>query len=345
MRIFPIPVIFGLTVFVSQFFLSIAMAEQQGDSTPQDSKQPLDEGDDEDTRTEKDSPPWNLSIKTAGGTQFWTDFLYRNGFRIQQNSLTGHWRLLDKADVRLAWGTKDQCRSVLDERQPVATNRTSDRHVVFLLHGLMRTRHSMTPLQTHLNKEGYDVIRFSYASSRSSIGNHAKALREVMEGLPANTRFSFVGHSMGNIVVRHMIGDLQRDGDSSGLLARCQSMVMMGPPNQGAAIARRLAPTGLYAIVTGKGGMELGPEWDEFVKKLAIPPFPFAIVAGDVSSNRLQNPLVDGSGDFVVSLDEARLEGCQSFETVPVLHSFLMSDPAAMKFVVDFMSSNADTQR
>ena len=145
---------------------------------------------------------------------------------------------------------------------------------------------------------------------------------------------------MGNIVVRHLVSDLGRDGDPQGLLSRCRSMVMLGPPNQGAAIARRLAPSGLYGIVTGKGGMELGPKWDEFVQHLATPPFPFAIIAGDVSMNTLRNPLVEGSSDFVVSVEEAKLKGAESFETVPVLHSFLMNDEKVQKTTIEFIRSH-----
>ena len=86
--------------------------------------------------------------------------------------------------------------------------------------------------------------------------------------------------------------------------------------------------------------MELGPEWDEFVKHLATPPFPFEIVAGDLSKNTIQNPLVGESGDFVVSLDEARLKGCEMFETLPVLHSFLMNDETAQKLTIEFIKSH-----
>ena len=73
-----------------------------------------------------------------------------------------------------------------------------------------------------------------------------------MEGMPDETEFSFVGHSMGGIVVRHLVGDLQRD-DPGDLLKRCRSLVMLGPPNQGASIARRLARTGVFGLVSGKG--------------------------------------------------------------------------------------------
>ncbi len=286
-------------------------------------------------------PNWNLATRTTGGTQLWTDHRHRGGYRLQQHAVTGHWRLLDAADVRQAWGTQEQCESVLDKQMPKVETNDPPKHVIVMLHGLMRTRACMKPLETKLAEEGFpDSIRFSYASTRSSVGDHAAALRETLEDYPADTKFSFVGHSMGNIVVRHLVGDLQRDGDAKKLLPRFKSMVMLGPPNQGAMIARRLAPTGLFGLVTGKGGLELGPDWESFGDKLATPPFPFAIIAGDVSRSLIQNPLVDGSGDFVVSLEEADLAGREWLKTVPVLHSFLMNDLVTMSMTIEFIKEH-----
>lgn len=298
------------------------------------------------TRKETNSSMANrfsLPLKTTGGTQLWTDHANRDGFRIQQNALTGHWRLIDSDDVRQAWGTEAECQSKLDELKPLSSLEKSivQRPTVVLLHGLMRTHHCMKPLEARLGEEGFpSVIRFSYASTRQSVTDHAAALRKVLDGLPEDRTFCFVGHSMGNIVVRHLIGDLERDGDPTGLLPRFRSMVMLGPPNQGAAIARRLAPTGLYGLVTGKGGLEMGRDWDQLEAKLATPSFPFTIIAGDVSQNLIQNPLVDGSSDFVVSLEEARLEGAREVRTLPALHSFLMNDPKAVDWTIEFLNEN-----
>ena len=290
----------------------------------------------------KPSLNFNLPVKTAGGTQLWTDHLWREGYRVQQNSLTGHWRLLNPSNVRQGWGTRKQCLTMLDKMKPASPSRERQ-HVIILLHGLMRTHHSMKPLEQTLSEDG-TVIRFAYASSRSSISDHAAALRSVLEGLPANTTFSFVGHSMGNIVVRHLIGDLNRERDPRKVLPRCQSMVMLGPPNQGAAIARRLAPTGVFGLVTGKGGLELGPKWKEFENKLATPSFPFAIIAGDLDKSG-NNPLIGKSSDYVVSAEESRLKGAESFETVPVAHSFLMSDKRAKDITVKFLRKYAPEKK
>jgi pimeloyl-ACP methyl ester carboxylesterase len=295
--------------------------------------------DDVDEDEDDGGDPLNLASKTGGGTQLWTDHWYRDGYRIQQNVWTGHWRLLDANNVRCGWGSEKHCEKLLDQVCPLPASQPA-KHDIILLHGLMRTRGSMMPLEKKLVEASFDeVIRFSYASTRGSIADHAKALRDVLEHLPKDTEFSFVGHSMGNIVVRRMLGDLEKD-DPAGILDRCRSMVMLGPPNQGADIARNLARTGLFGLVTGKGGMELGPHWEELEKGLATPSFPFAIIAGDLSHNPIQNPLVEGSSDLVVSVEEAKLEGAEYLKTVPVLHSVLMNDETVQTETLDFIKTH-----
>jgi len=297
----------------------------------------------EEAEMNEESANFNLPMVTAGGTQVWTDHRWRDGYRIQQNSLTGHWRLLDADNIRRGWGSKTQCLTALDQRCPKQGD-AAPKHRIVLLHGLMRTSGSMKSLERRLAENDLpDSIRFTYASTRAAIGEHSAALRELLEDLPPDDTFSFVGHSMGNIVVRHLVGDLQRDGDPANLLPRCREMVMLGPPNQGAAIARRLAPTGLFGWITGEGGLELGAYWDKLKDHLAVPPFPFHIIAGDIQAP-IQNPLVDGNGDFVVSIEEARLEGAASFQTVPVLHSFLMDNEEVIDKTVELLKSPATPQ-
>ncbi|MFG0262253.1 MAG: esterase/lipase family protein, partial [Novipirellula sp. JB048] len=285
--------------------------------------------------------PLVLLNKTAGGTQCWTDHRWVDGYRIQQNALTGHWRLLCKDNWRIAWGTRQHCEACLDGRLAETPPGPTPERVVVLLHGLMRSHRSMALLEKDLKqRDDAAIIRFSYASTRCSIGDHAAALRELLERLPPQTKISFVGHSMGNIVTRHLIGDLQREGDPHQVLPRCEAMVMLGPPNHGAAIARRLNSAGVFDVVTGKSCRELGADWRDLEDRLATPPFPFAIVAGDLSSKALQNPLVEGASDYIVSLEEAQLDGAAAFHTVPTLHSFLMMDPQARDFTIDFLISH-----
>ena len=287
------------------------------------------------------SAPFNVPFKTYGGTQFWTDHQHTHGYRLQSNWMTDHWRLLDANDVRRGWGTRKQCEKVLADLLGDQIEEPESKEYVILLHGLMRSHQSMRSMQKVLQDAGCGtVLRFSYASTRHTIGDHAAALNEVLTGLPDDARISFVGHSMGNIVVRHLLADLKEEGDPKGLLKRYRCMVMLGPPNQGAAIARRLAYTKVFGLVAGKGGLQLGPNWQQIVGNLAIPDFPFAIIAGDLSQKKVRNPLLGEASDFVVQMDETHLEGRESFVTVPVVHSTLMKNPKVQQLVVNFLKSH-----
>lgn len=46
----------------------------------------------------------NVNTKTMGGKQFWNNIASYKGWRIQQNTITHHCRILDPKNVRRAWG-------------------------------------------------------------------------------------------------------------------------------------------------------------------------------------------------------------------------------------------------
>ena len=291
----------------------------------------------------EDEQPTHWNSKTLGGLQFWTDYRLAADFRLQQNELTRHWRTLDPRKQRRAWGTRVACESVFDELIAPHLPLGGYQRVIILLHGLMRTARSMRSLASSLQGQGLAsspkaaVLSPTYASTRNSIAIHAAALRCLVESLPGKPTIDWVGHSMGNIVIRHLIADLQRDGDPAEVLPRCHRMVMLGPPNQGAMIAKRLAATGLFGLLVGQGGLELGPQWENLRSRLATPPFPFAIVAGKISAAAGNHPLLEGESDLVVRVEETHLDGAARELEVPVLHSFLMDEPEVQRFIVQFI--------
>ena len=217
--------------------------------------------------------------------------------------------------------------------------------VFLLLHGLMRTSSSMKPVEEEMlarlgQKERADsvaIIRFGYASTRSTIASHAQAFRELVENLPGKPRVKISGHSLGNIVTRLAIAQWTEQGDPQGILKRIDRVVMIGPPNQGSSFAKRLSYLGLFEMVTGKSGMQLGPQWDGLSSSLGIPPCPFQIIAGDLTGSTIQNPLLDGPNDAVVTVEETKLAGMTELKTYPVLHSFLMQDPKCVADAVEFL--------
>ena len=307
--------------------------------------------DQESDELKRDIKFWNFELPTLGGTQFWTDHRWCSGWRVQFNSTLNHWRLLNPKSVRRAWGGKQAMLDELDRNKSSAVQSQETTEFVLLLHGLMRTSGCMKPIESELNRidnrwnglhperaRHRTAILFSYASTRDPISTHAAALRELVENLPDRVPISLVGHSLGNIVVRHAIGDWQSNGDPKRILPRLNRVVMLGPPNHGSAFAKKLSRLGLFEIITGRSGMQLGPAWDDFGHALGTPPCPFAVIAGDISKSPIQNPLLSGASDGVVTIEEAALDGMAEIASVPVLHSFLMSDSAAVRATVSFLS-------
>ncbi len=288
---------------------------------------------------------WNIPLPTLGGKQFWTDYRWWNGWTLQFNSTLDHWRLLDKNGIRRAWGGRQAMLDELAEVIAKDTQYVAPDHVVILAHGLFRTRSSMQPIADEFEKlesknpdePHRECISFGYASTRNSIQDHGNALRELIENLPGSPRISFVGHSLGNIVFRYLIGDLQRNGDPTNILGRLDYAVMLGPPNNGSAFAASLARLGIFETITGSSGVHLGAAWEKIQGELGTPPCPFAIVTGDISKSAIQNPFLEGASDGVVTAAEANLPGAKEIRSFPSVHSFLMSNDEIVKATVSFL--------
>jgi pimeloyl-ACP methyl ester carboxylesterase len=277
---------------------------------------------------EENSSALNLFAPTLGGTQFWTDEIVFREWRVQRNCVSGHYRLLDAENWRIAWGDLRACRERLErERREQAMPPLSPR-VIVLLHGLGRTRGSMSQLQEYLaTHTTCDVLRFSYASSRNDVDAHAAALGRVIANLEGVAEVDFVAHSLGNIVVRRYLAAHALESHP-----RIRRMVMLAPPNQGSAISAALDGDPLFRALAGASGEELGDGWTKLQKKLATPR-DFAIVAGSITGN----VLLDGDDDLVVRVEETRLAGAADFAIVPLPHTTIMNDPEVQEMTLQFL--------
>lgn len=47
----------------------------------------------------------NWPIQTGGGHLWWDTLDTKHGWKLQQNKVTGHYRILDPEDIRQAWDT------------------------------------------------------------------------------------------------------------------------------------------------------------------------------------------------------------------------------------------------
>ena len=279
----------------------------------------------------------NLPLPTLGGAQLWADVRWRDGWRLQENVLTGHARLLDPHNLRRAWGDAAACLAEFDARVPRRTPPTVDeRPLVILLHGMGRTRVSFGRMKDALEADGWRCARLSYPSTRRSIPEHAAWLEGVLAALAEDgqaQRVSFVTHSLGGILVR---AALARGGSWRTTLG-VERLVMLGPPNQGSAFADRLAGNRVFRWLYGETGPGLVPAE---VQLIPPPDVPFLIIAGARGSARGWNPWLPGDDDGVVALQETHLPGASGHQVVRSIHAYLAAHKDVIAQTQAFLSEN-----
>ena len=271
----------------------------------------------------------NVPTKTLGGAQFWGDTLYFRGWRIQQNVLSGHYRLLDPKNYRRAWGTRRTCETKLAEIRKEKKLKPLSGKAVILLHGIVRTSKSMKKLSKALEKEGYTVVPFDYPSTRVKIERSAAYLQQVIENLEGIDEINFVTHSMGGLVVRAWTRDYHD--------CRVGRMVMIAVPNLGSRMADRLKGNLLFKIIYGAPTQQLGTDPDGYIAKLPVPGFEFAVIAGMAGTPGGYNPLVPGDDDGTVSVASTRLPGATDSIAVKSLHSFVMNQSSVIDYTRRFL--------
>jgi pimeloyl-ACP methyl ester carboxylesterase len=263
----------------------------------------------------------------------WSDELVRHEWRIQRRPGSDAARVLDPADRVVLAGSAAACREKFDSLAAAGKIPPVAGPTVILLHGLGEGRGSMRPLAAYLREHNdATVLTFGYASPRAGVDEHARALGSVIAGLDGADRISLVGHSLGNIVVRRWMAEAP-----AADLDRIERMVMLGAPNQGSDLARRVSQVWLLSKLSTGAARDLVLDWPRIARNLAVPPCPFGIIAGGTGDAEGYSPMLEGDDDSVVRVDETRLDGADDFLLLPVRHAFMMRDPAVQEATASFL--------
>lgn len=57
----------------------------------------------------------NVNFPTLGGHVMWNNIAVYNGWKIQQNTLTHHCRIIDANNIRRAWGGMDAMEKIFEK--------------------------------------------------------------------------------------------------------------------------------------------------------------------------------------------------------------------------------------
>ena len=282
---------------------------------------------------------FNIRRPTLGGKQFWADELVFRDYRIQRNVFTSHYRLLDDRDVRIAWGDRDACLDELAEVKKTRELPPVTGKVVVLVHGLGRSRKFMRPIADHLREHSdYTIVNVDYPSTRAGVDSHAADLARVMSHLDDGiTEINFVAHSLGSLVVRHYLADATAEGKR--LDPRINRFVMLGPPNQGAAMARLFGNMRLFHVAVRGTGKQLAKEFDALADHMGTPPCQFGIIAGGRGNDSGYSPLIAGDDDRIIRVTETKLAGASDFRLLTLPHKSLARDEQPLAMTLQFLRS------
>lgn len=200
-----------------------------------------------------------------------------------------------------------------------------DEHVI-LVHGLWMRAFTLAALHRRLEREGYKVHFFDYASVLSehdaSIDKLVELVRSIEVTDDPQGRIHFVCHSLGGLMALRALRKLP------DLAPGC--VVCIGSPLRGSAIARSVAqlPGGSFFI--GKNLSVLLEGFERWNGKRPVGaiagrlPFGLGLVFGALPMPH----------DGTVSVEETQLPGLTDHIVVPATHTgLLFSDEAAAQTV------------
>jgi len=273
-----------------------------------------------------------LAWPTLGGKQLWADVSLHSGYRVQRNVWTGHHRLLGPLDGRHTFGSRAECEQRLDAlRERVPPMRP---HLVLCLHGIFRSKDAFRPLVQQLRAAGLEAHAVNYASTRRSLEDSADDLDDLLDGLVGVERLTVVGHSLGGLLGRVLLG---RPAAWRARVA-VNGLVTIGTPHQGAELVQLLSGSATMRAIGGPSGLQLLPS---ISPNLPIPAEPVATIAGVRGDGSGWNPLLPGDDDMTVSEASTHLPGEVDHLRVNAVHTFVHVQREVGEAVLRF----AETQR
>jgi len=209
---------------------------------------------------------------------------------------------------------------------------------VILLHGLGRTRHSLTQMQTTLAQAGYHTVNLDYPSRKKTIEQlAAEYVPLAMErcNIYKPSRIHFVTHSLGGIIARMAIKNNRPEN-----LGR---VVMLSPPNGGSEVVDALAGRWYFSWFIGPAGLQLSTAEDSVPNKLGSVDYPVGIITGDRHAffDLWLLKLFRGENDGKVSVKRARLVGMTDFLVVHNSHPYIMNSDYVERETVYFLQNGA----
>ncbi len=204
---------------------------------------------------------------------------------------------------------------------------SNSKEFVVLIHGQGRSRTSFLVLQKRLDNAGYATLNFPYNSSAENLDTITDQLHSFIRQKVTTSHYHLVGHSLGNVIIRHGFKSSYRNG--------LKRIVMLAPPNHPSQLAQQWRDHKWYKMLFSDAGQKLASP--EFYRRLPVPTVEFAVIAG----NKAHTPFLDEPSDGVVTVENTKLSSMNDFAIVPCTHTFIMNHTKAYSLILSFLEHGA----
>jgi pimeloyl-ACP methyl ester carboxylesterase len=194
-------------------------------------------------------------------------------------------------------------------------------------------------MEQYLNDNGFEVVSFGYASTKGTIQELAVSLECVLRNLEGVEQVSFVAHSMGNIVIRHLLYRLEQSATTMPLNLTFCRLVMISPPNQAAYLADTIGQAPLIQSIFGPAVDQFAATggWRHLEAELTIPQFEFGIIAGGRGNQRGYLARVPGDDDGLLAIDSHYLDGAADFIQIGGIHQLMPKYKSVQQATAHFL--------
>lgn len=198
-----------------------------------------------------------------------------------------------------------------------------------LVHGFLRSRYDMFLLAPRLRKLMPDtsVHCFGYPSRKLTMREAALRLADFVSSSTKGEPVSFVGHSLGGLIVRTL--------DSLPTIpAPLHRLVTLGTPHQGATIARFLAQSALMRTIGGPVLAELS------APSLPLQPQHLRVgcIIGHTATRFGYLPLFGRDNDGLVCVDEAVFSACVEEKRTHTFHGYFPFSERSAQLAAHFLA-------
>ena len=217
-----------------------------------------------------------------------------------------------------------------DLRKVVASFRMTAAPHTILVHGFLRSKYDMVLLAPRLRKllPETSVHTFGYPSRQLTMHEAAMRLADFVSASTKGEPVSFVGHSLGGLIVRTL--------DSlPHVPAPLHRLVTLGTPHQGASIANLIAR---LPLMQKFGGPVLA--------ELARPPLPLqprhlhvGCIIGHTKTRFGYLPLLGRDNDGLVCVDEAVFPACVEEHRTHTFHGFFPFSEKSARLASHFLKN------